>query len=111
MDCIFCKIAAGTIPSKKIAETERAVAFHDVNPVAPLHALVIPKQHFTNISEINDSSLMGELFTLGKDVAKDLGLEKDGFRLVVNTGTNGGQSVFHLHIHVIGGRKLAWPPG
>ena len=111
MDCIFCKIATGMIPSKKIAETERAFAFHDVNPVAPQHALVIPKQHFINITEIEDASLLGELFTLGKNVAKDLGLESDGFRLVVNTGSNGGQSVSHLHLHIIGGRKMEWPPG
>lgn len=110
MDCIFCKIAQGEIASKSIFEDEHCVAFYDVAPAAPVHVLVVPKQHLPSIAEANDPVLLGHLFTVARDVAKNLALE-NGYRLVVNTGVDGGQTVGHLHIHILGGRSLAWPPG
>lgn len=109
-NCIFCKIVAGEIPAKLVKESERFVAFNDINAQAPKHLLLIPKEHYANITEIRDSNLLGELFLAAGDLAKEQGLH-DGFRLVVNTGADGGQTVFHLHIHILGGRAMNWPPG
>lgn len=111
MDCIFCKIGSGELPSKKIFEDDHCVAFYDIAPAAPVHALVIPKKHLSSILEADDEGLLGHLLAVARDVAKSEGLAESGFRLVINTGKDGGQSVNHLHIHVIGGRSLAWPPG
>jgi len=112
-DCIFCKIAAKTIPSKLVYEDEHAVAFDDINPQAPIHVLVIPKRHAVSLAELNeaDAGLLGRLMLTGAAVAKQKGIAEGGYRVVVNTGRNGGQTVFHLHLHLLGGRPMHWPPG
>ncbi|TAJ23277.1 MAG: histidine triad nucleotide-binding protein [Nitrospirae bacterium] len=112
-DCIFCKIAEKKIPSKIVHEDERAVAFEDVNPQAPVHVLVISKKHVVSMADLHeaDASLLGHLMLTGHKVAKQKGIAEGGYRIVVNTGANGGQSVFHLHLHVLGGRAMHWPPG
>ena len=109
-DCLFCSIVAGDIPSAVRADTENVLAFDDVNPVAPTHVLVIPKRHIESAAEIAeaDSALLAELH----GVAAGIGLEIDGgWRMVTNVGENAGQTVFHLHFHVLGGRRFEWPPG
>lgn len=112
-DCLFCKIVAGQIPAKLLAESEHAVAFADINPVAPAHLLVIPRKHLHAFAEATaaDAQVLGDVMLLAARVAKEKGLEAAGYRLVSNTGSDAGQSVAHLHVHVLGGRKLAWPPG
>jgi histidine triad (HIT) family protein len=112
-DCIFCKIAAGEIPSKKIFEDEELIAFHDASPQAPVHFLVIPKQHIRNIMELGTAniSLMGRLIHKAQELAAELGCAEKGARFVINCKSDGGQTVDHLHIHVLGGRPLSWPPG
>lgn len=112
-DCIFCKIAEKKIPSKIVHEDDKAVAFDDVNPQAPTHVLIIPRKHVASIAELNeaDTGLLGHLMLTGSKVAKQKGIAEGGYRLVVNTGRNGGQTVFHLHLHVLGGRPMHWPPG
>ncbi len=117
-DCIFCKIIKGEIPSKKVYEDDQVYAFHDINPVAPVHVLIIPKKHILGIQEISeeDRSLVGHMFLVARRIAQDLGLAPDealsgGYRLVFNVGKDAGQSVFHLHLHLIGGRSMSWPPG
>lgn len=110
---IFGKILRGEIPCERVYEDERAVAFKDVNPAAPVHILVIPREHVVNLLEASEdhAELLGHLMLVAAKVAKQQGLEEDGFRLVANNGAGAGQSVFHLHLHVIGGRALSWPPG
>jgi len=110
MDCIFCKIVAGEIPSKKIYEDEHVVAFHDINPIAPVHALVIPKKHITNVLEIGeaDADTVYRVHKGIQEVAKTLGVAETGFRVITNTGVHGQQTVFHIHYHVVGGRQLSW---
>jgi len=112
-NCIFCKIIAGEIPSKKIYEDDEMLAFLDINPVAPVHFLVIPKKHISNIMEIEaqDTALLSRLFYKAQELAKQQGCEEKGGRFVINTKTDGGQTVDHLHIHFLGGRALGWPPG
>lgn len=112
MDCIFCKIASGEIPSNKLYEDEKVVAFYDLDPQAPVHFLVIPKAHIKSADEINQTNaeVIAHIFTVISKVAKQLGLSK-GYRIVNNCGEDGGQTVSHLHFHVLGGRLLAWPPG
>ncbi|HEX8147753.1 MAG TPA: histidine triad nucleotide-binding protein [Pyrinomonadaceae bacterium] len=112
-DCIFCKIVAGAIPAAKIFEDERAVVFRDINPQAPTHALVIPRAHVASLNEAGeaDEALLGHLLLVAARVAREEGLAESGYRTVINTGAGAGQSVFHIHIHLIGGRRLAWPPG
>jgi len=112
-ECLFCKIAARTIPATLIYEDEMLVAFDDVNPQAPTHTLVIPRKHVVSIAELHDSDvgLLGRLMLVGNKIAQQKGIAGDGYRFVVNTGVHGGQSVSHLHLHVLGGRHLAWPPG
>jgi histidine triad (HIT) family protein len=111
--CIFCKIIAGEIPCKKIYEDDRMLAFHDITPQAPVHFLLIPKKHIPNIMELEqgDTGLAGQLLCKAQELAKELGCEEKGARFVINCKTDGGQTVDHLHIHVLGGRALAWPPG
>ncbi len=111
-NCLFCKISNGDIPSSKVYEDENFLAFNDIDPKAPIHVLVIPKKHFENISElsIKDESLTSGLMKAASKVAQQENLTK-GFRVVLNTGEEGGQSVFHVHAHVLGGRSLNWPPG
>jgi histidine triad (HIT) family protein len=112
-ECIFCKIVARTIPAALLYEDDLVVAFDDVNPQAPTHTLVIPRKHVGSMIELqeSDAGLLGRLMLVGNKIAKQKGIAGDGYRLVVNTGAHGGQSVFHLHLHVLGGRHLAWPPG
>jgi histidine triad (HIT) family protein len=112
-DCIFCKIVAGAIPATKIFEDERAVAFRDLNPQAPTHALVIPRAHVASLNEASetDAALLGHLLLVAGRVARDEGHADGGYRTVINTGADAGQTVFHLHLHVLGGRRLTWPPG
>jgi histidine triad (HIT) family protein len=110
--CLFCKIAAKEIKAKILFETDNLVAFHDTNPQAPTHVLLIPKRHIVGIAEATaqDDSLLGKLLLGAKRVGEELGLKK-GYRVVINSGPDAGQSVFHLHVHVMGGRPMAWPPG
>ena len=112
MDCLFCKIAAGEIPSKKAYEDEKVVAFYDIDPQAPVHILVIPKEHIQSVSQITpeNQEIVGHIFTIIAKLARELNLE-DGYRVVSNVGQQGGQSVPHLHFHLLGGRNLGWPPG
>lgn len=117
-DCIFCKIIRGEIPSKGVYEDDMVYAFHDINPVAPVHVLIISKKHILGIQTIEeeDKNLIGHMFYSAKKIAQDLGLAPDeklrrGYRLVFNVGRDAGQSVFHLHLHLIGGRTMGWPPG
>ena len=110
MDCIFCKIAAGEIPSNKIYEDDHVIAFHDINPIAPVHALVIPKKHVTNVLEFGeeDATLLLKIHQGIQQVARELGVDETGFRVITNTGVHGQQTVFHVHYHVVGGRQLTW---
>ena len=112
-ECIFCKIAAGEIPAVKIYEDDSVLAFKDIDAQAPVHFLLIPKKHIGSILKLTteDSSLVVHLMEVIKKVAEENGLNQDGFRIVVNTGENGGQTVPHLHFHILGGREMAWPPG
>jgi histidine triad (HIT) family protein len=110
---IFEKIIARQIPAKFIFEDDEVVAFHDVNPQAPVHFLVVPKRVIPRIAEVTstDQPLIGRLLLVARDLAKELGLNEDGFRIVINNGRNGGETVPHLHVHVLGGRHMKWPPG
>lgn len=109
-NCLFCKIVAGEIPAKLIKTGESFVAFSDINPQAPTHILLVPKDHYANLNAVGDEKALGTLFKAAGELALEQKLDK-GFRLVVNTGDDGGQTVFHLHIHILGGRALGWPPG
>ncbi len=111
-NCLFCKIVSGQIPSSFIYEDDYLVAFEDINPEAPVHFLVIPKDHIKSANEINEDNkdLIGHLLYVAANLAKERGLV-DGYRIVNNCGTNGGQTVDHLHFHVLGDRKMLWPPG
>jgi len=106
-NCIFCKIIAGEIPSNKVAENDKFLAFHDINPQAPVHILVIPKKHFESFHSV-DSSIMAEMTDFIKEVAEKVGIEESGYRVISNIGEDGGQEVKHLHIHLLGGAKLKW---
>ena len=113
-DCIFCRIVAGEIPAKTVAQSAEALAFHDLNPQAPVHVLVIPTTHFANAAATDTAAgerAMAQTVRLAVQVAKQLGLAESGYRLVLNTGPDGGQSVGHLHVHLLGGRLMKWPPG
>lgn len=112
MDCIFCKIAAGEIPSTKAYEDDRVLAFYDLEPQAPVHILIIPKEHITSAADINESnsSLVAHIFEVAAQVAREKNLNGD-FRVVTNSGEGAGQSVKHLHFHLLGGRDFTWPPG
>ena len=110
-DCIFCKIANGEIPSEFVYSDENVVAFRDTNPQAPVHILVIPKKHYTSSAAVEDNSVWSSLMSSAVNIARKLGLEKDGYRMVINTGEQGGQTVPHLHLHLLAGRNFGWPPG
>lgn len=112
MDCIFCKILAGEIPSQKVYEDEHVYAFRDINPMAPVHILVIPRKHIATVSEMesDDSPLMGRLFDAARKIAEAEGIANSGYRLVVNNGADAHQTVFHVHMHVFGGKSMGWPP-
>lgn len=112
MDCIFCRIVAGAIPSKKVYEDEHVFAFHDIDPKAPTHILVIPKRHIASLAAAapEDEALMGRLLRSAAQIAHNQGLTR-GYRTVISTGPEGGQTVDHLHLHILGGRQMHWPPG
>ena len=105
-DCIFCKIINNEIPSTKVYEDDTVIAFNDINPVAPVHILVVPKVHIENLMELEDNELLAHIVEVIKHIAKEKGLDQDGFRVVTNNGENAGQAVKHLHFHIIGGKKL-----
>ena len=109
MDCLFCKIIEGSIPSKKAYEDEKCLAFYDIAPQAPVHILVIPKQHVASVKDVEDLEMMKDLFDAVQKIVKEKKITD--FRTVINTGKEAGQSVFHLHIHILAGRPLLWPPG
>jgi histidine triad (HIT) family protein len=113
-DCLFCRIATGEIETTVVRRTPEALAFRDLNPQAPSHVLIIPTRHLPAVRDANqpgDEAVLGRLLQFSAEVATELGLDKGGYRLVTNTGPDAGQSVFHLHFHLLGGRSLAWPPG
>jgi histidine triad (HIT) family protein len=110
-ECIFCKIAQGKIPAKRLAEDEQVLAFPDTDPQAPVHVLVIPKQHVPSLQDVADWSLVGRMHALALRVARDQGIADSGFRVLINTGPDGVQTVGHLHLHLLGGRTMRWPPG
>ncbi|MGD8279483.1 MAG: histidine triad nucleotide-binding protein [Gemmatimonadota bacterium] len=112
-DCIFCRIAEGAIPSTIVHADEEFVAFRDINPVASTHVLVIPRRHIGSANQLgaDDAALVGRLLLVGRSIAATEGIAEPGYRFVINTGEDGGQSVAHLHLHVIGGRAMGWPPG
>lgn len=112
-DCLFCKIRDGEIPAETVFENESVLAFRDVNPQAPVHILIIPRKHIatTNDLEAEDETIMGALFTAAKAIAEQEGISDDGYRMVVNCNEGAGQTVFHIHMHLLGGRSMRWPPG
>ena len=113
MSCLFCKIIAGEIPSSKVYEDDQLVAFNDINPQAPMHVLVVPKQHIATLNDLTASNdgLVGAMVRAGAAIAKEKGHDGPGYRTVFNCNAEAGQTVFHIHLHVFGGRRLAWPPG
>ena len=112
-NCLFCKIAEGQIPSKIVYQDEDVVAFEDTNPQAPYHILLIPRRHIASMADLTeeDGTLLARLFMVAAKLAHKLGFDESGYRFVTNVGPDAGQSVFHLHFHLLGGRKFAWPPG
>lgn len=113
MACLFCQIVEGKVPAKVAYQDDQVLAFHDINPQAAVHLLVIPKRHVTSLLDLTeqDDALVGNVVRRGKELAKQHGLGERGFRLVFNAGDDAGYSVYHIHLHVIGGRRLGWPPG
>ena len=112
-DCLFCKISEGSIPSEKVYESDTLFAINDINPQAPTHILIIPRIHQDTLLDVEekDHVLMGLVISVANQLAKEKGIDKSGFRLVVNCGAGAGQSVFHIHFHLLGGRAMNWPPG
>ena len=112
-ECLFCNMVSGAIPCNKVYENEYVLAFRDIDPKAPTHILIIPKKHIKTLNEINenDQDLLGELLLTAKKIAKDEGIDTSGYRTVFNCNSDGGQTVFHIHMHLLGGRQMAWPPG
>lgn len=113
MDCLFCKIALGEIPAKLLYQDEYVIAFADINPQAPTHLLVVPKQHISTINEVNqaNSALIGHMVQVATQLAKDAKIHENGYRVVMNCNSAGGQAVYHIHCHLLGGRQMSWPPG
>lgn len=112
-DCLFCKIIAGDIPADVVHESASVVAFRDISPKAPTHVLIIPREHISTVNDIEPAheAVVGSLFTAARKIADDEGLAEPGYRLVMNCNEGAGQSVFHIHLHLLGGRPLHWPPG
>jgi histidine triad (HIT) family protein len=110
-DCLFCRIVRKEIPAQIVAETPECLAFRDISPQAPVHVLVIPKVHVDSLAGVTDPLMVGRVALLASEVARGLGVESSGYRLVFNTGRDGGQTVHHLHAHLLAGRALDWPPG
>ena len=113
MSCLFCKIAAGEIPASKVYEDDRLLAFNDINPQAPMHVLVIPKRHIATLNDLaaGDDALIGAMVRTAAAIAKEKGYDGPGYRTVFNCNAQAGQTVFHVHLHVLGGRTMTWPPG
>jgi histidine triad (HIT) family protein len=113
MNCLFCQISKGEIPADIVYEDDQVVAFRDIAPQAPTHILIIPRSHFSTLNELNgsDTEIMGHLVLTAQRIASQLGLAENGYRLVMNCNRDGGQTVFHIHLHLLGGRQLSWPPG
>lgn len=111
--CIFCNIVEGKIPSEKVYEDDKVLCFKDINPAAPVHLILIPKEHIESVNAIEngDEGLIGHIFVVAKQIAEKFNIDKDGYRIVTNCGKDGGQSVPHIHFHLLGGRSLNWPPG
>jgi len=109
--CVFCRIAAGEIAATIVKRSDALLAFKDLNPQAPTHLLVIPTDHVASLNETKDAQLLGRLLGFARDLAREVGIAERGYRVVVNTNPDGGQTVFHLHLHLLGGRPMAWPPG
>jgi histidine triad (HIT) family protein len=110
-DCLFCKMVAGDIKPDVVFENDEILAFRDINPQAPVHILVIPKRHITTLNDLDDAQLGGQILVAAVELAKQEGLAEDGYRTVFNCNRYGGQAVYHLHLHLLGGRQMAWPPG
>ena len=112
-DCIFCKIAAGEIPADKVHEDDQLLAFKDIDPQAPTHILIIPKRHIPTLNDLTeaDAPLVGQLYLAATQLARDLGIADSGYRTLINCNKEGGQDVFHIHLHLLGGRRMKWPPG
>lgn len=110
-DCIFCKVASGELPAAVVKRTDRLVAFRDINPQAPTHLLVIPTQHIASLEEAGDTELLGEMLRFTAELAREVRIAGPGYRVVFNTNADGGQTVPHLHLHLLGGRAMRWPPG
>lgn len=112
-ECVFCKIAAGEVPAPHVFESDSLVAFDDLNPQAPLHVLVIPRQHIATVNDLGagHAELVGQMVLAARQVAAERGVAEEGYRLVINCLEGAGQSVFHLHLHLLGGRRMGWPPG
>jgi len=111
IDCLFCKMASGDIKPDVVYENESLLAFRDINPQAPVHLLIIPKRHVANLNQLDDSALGGNLLQTAAILAEQLGFAESGYRTVLNTNNDGGQTVHHLHLHVLAGRRMSWPPG
>jgi len=112
-DCLFCKILSGDIPADIIHESDSAIAFRDINPKAPTHVLIIPRKHISTINDITEDehAIVGSLYSVARDVARAEGIAEEGYRAVMNCNEAAGQTVFHIHLHLLGGRALGWPPG
>jgi histidine triad (HIT) family protein len=110
-NCLFCKMAAGDIKSDVVYENDQILAFRDINPQAPVHILIIPKRHITTLNDLDDAQLGGQLLLTAIELAKQEGMADDGYRTAFNCNKNGGQAVYHLHLHLLGGRQMGWPPG
>jgi histidine triad (HIT) family protein len=113
MTCIFCKIVSNEIPAQIVHETEDVIAFNDLNPQAPHHVLIIPKKHYSTLNDVptDESAILGKLVSAATHIAMALGITEEGYRVVMNCNRDGGQSVYHIHLHLLGGRHTAWPPG
>ena len=110
-DCLFCRIVRKEIPATLVAETDRCIAFRDINPQAPVHVVIVPREHVASLNEARDADLIGSLSLLAADIARAEGIAEAGYRTVINTNRDAGQTVFHVHLHLLGGRAMAWPPG
>jgi len=110
-DCLFCKIIQGDIPSDPVYEDELIYAFNDINPQAPTHVLIIPKAHIATLNDVDNSDILGHMMLMAKVLAKELELDEDGYRVAMNCNPAGGQEVYHIHLHLLGGRQMTWPPG
>lgn len=110
-NCLFCRIVRGEIPAATVAETDECIAFRDINPQAPVHVLVIPREHIATLNDATDSATIGRLALLASEIARSEGVAESGYRTVINTNAAAGQTVFHVHLHLLGGRTFRWPPG